>query len=274
MNDMSATIVAKSDQINAADLIGIRRTITVREVRIKAGDDQPVTIMVEGDRKAFRPCKGVRRLLVRVWGPDANKYIGQSLTIYCDPTVTWAGKEEGGIRVSHMTGLDEKIVEYMRTSREKTKPYEILPLQVEQRADKAATWAAEQIAAANAAADTEALDALTSKGAKAMGKLQSDRPELHAQILAAYEVRRAALSPATDADGDDPYATDQPTDRTGFVAGIERRIAEATTLGELDEAAADLNAGSDGLGDDVIASLDVKLAARRRALVKPAGGEG
>ena len=46
MNDMTATIVAKSDQINAADLIGNPRTVTIREVRIKAGDDQPVTIML------------------------------------------------------------------------------------------------------------------------------------------------------------------------------------------------------------------------------------
>ena len=76
MNDMTMTIIAKSDQINAADLIGNPRTVTVREVRIKAGDDQPVTIMIEGDKKAFRPCMGVRRLFVRVWGPDASKYIG------------------------------------------------------------------------------------------------------------------------------------------------------------------------------------------------------
>ena len=117
MNDMSSTIIAKSDQINAADLIGTSRTVTVKEVRIKARDDQPVTILIEGDNKAFRPCKGVRRLLVRVWGPDANKYIGQSLTLYCDPTVTWAGKEEGGIRVSHMTGIDKELTFSMRVSR-------------------------------------------------------------------------------------------------------------------------------------------------------------
>jgi hypothetical protein len=142
MNDMSSTIVAKSDQINAADLIGTNRTIVIKEVRIKAGDDQPVTVLIEGDKKGFRPCKGVRRLMVRVWGADASKYIGQAMTLFCDPSVTWAGKEEGGIRVSHMSGLDEEIVEYMRISRAATKPYKIFPL-VKQSAANATQQAAE-----------------------------------------------------------------------------------------------------------------------------------
>lgn len=174
MNDMSMTIVAKSDQINAADLIGTNRTVTVKEVRIKAGDDQPVTIMIEGDRKAFRPCKGVRRLMVRVWGADASKYIGQSMTLFCDPSVTWAGKEEGGIRVSHMSGLREKIVEYMRISRAATKPYEILPL-VDQAPDNAmADWTAKFIARVNAIADADALNALVAKDMKWLDQLPAD----------------------------------------------------------------------------------------------------
>ena len=163
MNDMSATIVAKSDQINAADLIGNPRTITIREVRIKAGEDQPVSVLIEGDQKAFRPCKGVRRLMVRVWGADASKYIGQSMTLFCDPTVTWAGKEEGGIRVSHMTGMDEQIVEYMRTSRAATKPYKILPLEAPKPAkprQTAAEWASDHIAAVAGAVSLDALSDL------------------------------------------------------------------------------------------------------------------
>lgn len=207
MNDMSTTIIAKSDQINAADLIGTSRTVTVKEVRIKAGEDQPVAIMIEGDKKAFRPCLGVRRLLVRVWGPDANKYIGQSLTLYCDPTVTWAGKQEGGIRVSHMTGLDEKIVEFMRTSREKTKPYEIFPLIAEVRdikpdTDPAAKYAAAYIASVEGAADTAALDAfVTAKSAK-IEELREKRPELHADCLAAVVRRRGVLEAEAWGDGE------------------------------------------------------------------------
>ncbi len=217
MNDMSATIVAKSDQINAADLIGISRTITIREVRIKAGEDQPVTIMIEGDRKAFRPCKGVRRLLVRVWGPDANKYIGQSMTIYCDPTVTWAGKEEGGIRVSHMTGLDEKIVEFMRVSRAATKPYEIEPLrapqpaQPAQSADPARNWATAYIVAGEECMTPDALNAFADSKAVKLAELASKRPELHTECVQALDARRSVLAVKgkPDADTGDGFADDE-----------------------------------------------------------------
>lgn len=194
MNDMTMTIVAKSDQINAADLIGNPRTITIREVRIKAGEDQPVTIMIEGDKKAFRPCKGVRRLLVRVWGPDANKYIGQSLTIYCDPTVTWAGKEEGGIRVSHMTGLSEKIVEFMRVSRAATKPYEILPLRAAKPQMTAKQWTADYIEGVNNCQDIEALNAFANERAGKLADLEAAKPELHLECLHALDNRRSALA--------------------------------------------------------------------------------
>ena len=197
MNDMSSTIVAKSDQINASDLIGTPRTVTVKEVRIKAGDEQPVTILIEGDNKAFRPCKGVRRLLVRVWGADASKYIGQSMTLFCDPKVTWAGKEEGGIRVSHMTGLDEKIVEYMRISRAATKPYPIMPLVAQQKQGQARQtaeqWAAEHITEVQSAPDSETIEAVIAKGVKPLGKLHAVKPELAAEIAAAYAARRAEI---------------------------------------------------------------------------------
>jgi len=184
MNDMSQTIVAKSDQINAADLIGVTRTITIKEVRIKAGEDQPVTIMIEGDRKAYRPCKGVRRLMVRVWGADASKYIGESMTLFCDPKVTWAGKEEGGIRVLSMTGLDEEIIEYMRISRAATKPYKIEPLALGRQ--KTATLTLDQARADMLAADTlDALKVVWTR--KAMAPFRDDLGELLAE-------RKAALS--------------------------------------------------------------------------------
>ena len=208
MNDMSSTIVAKSDQVNAADLIGNPRTITIKEVRIKASDDQPVSVLIEGDNKAFRPCKGVRRLMVRVWGADASKYIGHSMTLFCDPSVTWAGKEEGGIRVSHMSGLDEAIVEFMRTSRAATKGYKIFPLAAQRTADTPKTrqtaeeWAADHIAFVVGAATVERLNAVRESGAKAMEKLAANNPPLHVKVTDAYAKRFNELSPMDD---DDPF---------------------------------------------------------------------
>lgn len=208
MNDMSQTIVAKSDQINAADLIGSDRTVTIKEVRIKAGEDQPVTILIEGDRKAFRPCLGVRRLMVRVWGPDASKYIGESMTLFCDPKVTWAGKEEGGIRVSNMTGLDEEIIEYMRISRTATKPYKIRPLAMGQQQTGLTI---NQARADMLAADTlDALKVVWTR--KAMAPYRDELGELLAERKAALEFddqsgpdetqRSEATHPAQDAAAD------------------------------------------------------------------------
>lgn len=263
MNDMSATIVAKSDQINAADLIGEPRTVTVREVRIKAGDDQPVSILIEGDQKAFRPCKGVRRLLVRVWGPDANKYIGQSMTLFCDPTVTWAGKPEGGIRVSHMTGLDEKIVEFMRTSREKTKPYTVEPLSVAPKIDGAKEAADKIIANIGRAPDADKLDAyLDGKPAEIIDGWRADRPELAAAVDAAAEQRRATFTIGDD----DPFGEVEASPTDEKLAHIRASIAAAKNAKGLTAVDAEWIKARAAFGDEVAEEIDGLLRDRKREL--------
>lgn len=199
MNDMSSTIVAKSDQINAADLVGSSRTVTIRDVKIKPGDDQPVSILIEGDAKAFRPCKGVRRLLVAAWGPDASKYIGQSMTLFNDPKVTWAGKEEGGIRVSHMTGIDGDFTFSMRISRAATKPYKIRPLKVEQQRqepqeDPAANWTRKFIANVKNVTVSDALESLVLRHDEKLTGLRDNRPELHVECEHAIATAREGFA--------------------------------------------------------------------------------
>src|SRR5579875_2611278 len=92
MNDMSLVIVAKSDQLNADDLINGPRTITIKQVEINTKSEQPVTVRYEGDNgKPWRPCKTTSRMMVAAWGPDASKYAGRSLTLYRDPNVKFGG---------------------------------------------------------------------------------------------------------------------------------------------------------------------------------------
>jgi hypothetical protein len=98
--DMSRFIEAKSDQLNADDLIGASKTITVTRVTGNDGD-QPVSIFYEGDNgKPFKPCKTIRRVLMGVWGKYANEYVGKSMTLYRDDKVTFGGLATGGIRIS------------------------------------------------------------------------------------------------------------------------------------------------------------------------------
>lgn len=209
MNDMSATIVAKSDQINAADLVGGPITVTIREVRIKAGEDQPVSLLLEGYDKCFRPCKGVRRLLVNAWGADANNYLGCSLTIYRDPEVTWAGKQEGGIRVSHMSHVDKEFVEWMRTSRAATKPYKIKPLVAEKKPDApdpAQKWADAFLAKVAELATVADLSNFVASKKDKLAELAEKKPDLHAACVSAAVKRETELADAAATDAPDEDA--------------------------------------------------------------------
>ncbi len=106
MLDMTPTIKAKSDQLNADDLIGGPITIKITKVS-KGAADQPININYEGDSgKPFKPCKTVRRILVAAWGKDGTLYVGKSMTIYNDQSVLWGGKPVGGIRISHLSDID------------------------------------------------------------------------------------------------------------------------------------------------------------------------
>lgn len=133
MNDMSAVIVPKSDQMNADDLIAGPRTIRVSSVEIRGGADQPVSIRYDGDGgKPYKPCKSMSRLLVFAWGADAKRYVGRSLTLYRDPTVKWGGMEVGGIRISHMTDIEKTFVLSLTATKGQRKPHTVRPLAAEQ----------------------------------------------------------------------------------------------------------------------------------------------
>jgi hypothetical protein len=131
MTDMKQAIMPKSDQLNSDDLITGPVTVTITDVAIRAGE-QPVSISYEGDKgKPWKPCKSMCRVLVNVWGADAKKYIGQSLTLYRDPKVTFGGMEVGGIRISHMTGISESVTVSLTATRKIRKPFTVQPLRIE-----------------------------------------------------------------------------------------------------------------------------------------------
>lgn len=132
MIDMSDVIKAKSDQLNADDLIGGGITVKINKVSL-VGGDQPCVIHYEGDNgKPWKPSKGMRRVLVAMWGKDANKYIGRSLTLYRNPDVKWAGEAVGGIQISHMSDIDSEKKTIITLSRSKKEPYKVQPLIIEQ----------------------------------------------------------------------------------------------------------------------------------------------
>lgn len=127
--DLSKTIIPKSDQLNADDLISGAKTIKIRDIKAGADDTQPVCIYFYGDNnKPFKPCKSVRRILVQLWGADGLKYINRRLTIYRDDSVRWAGVEIGGIRISHASHIENATRVLVTTAKNKRTPMTIEPL--------------------------------------------------------------------------------------------------------------------------------------------------
>lgn len=130
MSDLMQAIAPKSDQLNADDLIGGDKTITVTQVRVKdAGADQPVSIFYEGDNgKPYKPCKSMARVLVQAWGSDSANYSGRSMTLFRDANVTFGGMKVGGIRISHLSHIDRDLVMALTASKGRRAMYTVQPL--------------------------------------------------------------------------------------------------------------------------------------------------
>ena len=198
--NMRSAIVPRSDQANFEDFLGDRTlTIKITKVTIKAGE-QPVTINYEGDNgKPYKPCKTMCRVMVIVWGDDANAYIGRSLTLYGDPKVTWGGLAVGGVRISHMSHIDHDITMMLSATRASKKPYTIHPLIVQASAPAVITR--DQGAEINIALKTAALlpEALfTHFNIKRLGELRADQiNEVEKWIAAANQ-----LEPVNESTGE------------------------------------------------------------------------
>ncbi|MGE8143087.1 hypothetical protein ACQKOE_14015 [Novosphingobium sp. NPDC080210] len=199
MNDMTAVIQPRSDQVNADDFIGGPKSYTIEAVHINPGSEQPVQIQLIGEPRVWRPCKSMSRVLVAAWGPDAKVYAGRSVTLYRDPKVKWGGMEVGGIRISHMSHIERDLMIQLTATKGKRAPHVVKPLAAEVKPlaaksrQTAEEWAAEHIAAVQIAADPDALAEVMAKGSRPMAKLQAEKPELWAEVNAAYAARRADL---------------------------------------------------------------------------------
>lgn len=110
ITDLRHTVVPKSDQLNAEQLLTTDMTITVTDVRVGGGADQPVSIHYQNDDgRPFKPCKTMRKLLIFAWGEDGRRWIGKSMTLFNEPSVKFGGEVVGGIRISHLSDIEKDI---------------------------------------------------------------------------------------------------------------------------------------------------------------------
>lgn len=182
VSDLRHTIVPKSDQLNADQLVGGPMTITVTRVSATKGD-QPVTINYEGDNgRPFKPCLTMRKVLVLAWGHDGNTWPGKSMRVYNDPAVTWGKEAVGGVRISHLSHIPKDIKVSLAATKGKKVTYEI---------KKLADGDTDFIAAIKAAETVETLKDAFAKAYKATR--DEDR---RAAFKAEYDRRMQGLAPS------------------------------------------------------------------------------
>ena len=128
--ELLASITVNSQQINADDLLTGPITVTIEGVS-RGTKEQPIIVELVGNEKKFMPCKTCRRILIAMYSDDPKAWVGQRLQLFCDPTVMFGGVAIGGVRISHMSGLNEPRTFMLNKSRGKKSAITILPLKDE-----------------------------------------------------------------------------------------------------------------------------------------------
>jgi hypothetical protein len=136
MVDISKTLISKSDQFNAVDLLG--KVIIYKISKVNADiekKDQPVSIYFEGEKKCYRPSKGMRAIISEKWTTQTDLWLGKSLELYYEPKVVYAGAECGGIRIHGMSHIDNDFKKRVVESKVLQINYKIRKLQEQVKND-------------------------------------------------------------------------------------------------------------------------------------------
>ena len=137
ISNLRDTIVPKSDQLNAEQLLGGPMTITITDVRRGMTDEQPIIISYSGDQgRPYKPCKSMRKVLVFAWGEDGRQWIGRSMTLFNNPEVMFGGVKVGGIRISHLSDIERDIALSLTKTRGKKEQFTIQRLTHDPKVEK------------------------------------------------------------------------------------------------------------------------------------------
>ena len=197
--DLTESIAPKSDQLDAVDLVSGPRTFTIERVT-RGNAEQPFNFHLAEFPRVWRPGKSMRRVIVAAWGPDATKYAGQRVTLYCDPTVMFGGEQVGGTRISHMSGIDKPLRVPLLVKRGKSAMFTVQPLVEPKPPARPAAAEVDWYAEVDAAdGDVDALRAIYGRASRA-----------HADAATLEFIRQAGVD-AKKAAQADPFAEETPT---------------------------------------------------------------
>ncbi|WP_094359970.1 hypothetical protein [Mycobacterium marinum] len=181
--DMAASVVPRSDQVNAEDLLTGARIVTITAVK-RGNAEQPVDIVTAefGPGRPYKPSKTMRRVIIAAWGTNTPDYVGRRLTIYRDPDITFGRDKVGGIRISHMSHIERPIEIALTVTRGRRAVFIVEPL------PEPPSAIADFQGRISSAASMQELETVA-KDLKAM-----DLGEHHSQLLAAWTARKTELS--------------------------------------------------------------------------------
>jgi hypothetical protein len=230
IQDLRSTIIPRSDQLNSEQLLGGPMIITVSEVRLGSGEEQPVSIFYDADpARPFKPCKTMRKVLILAWGPDGTQWVGKSMELYCDPSVKFGGEVVGGIRISRLSDIPRDIKVSLTATKGRKAMHEIRPLTASPELTKV-------LAAITAATNGESM-----KKARALAESTLTADADVAVAAAAYKKKATELkakppapAPSASAAFD---AAEEDGEEIAFSADqVEERIKGASSVDVLDMA--------------------------------------
>lgn len=132
--DMTDTIIPKSDQLNAEDILTGPITVTITGVT-RGNAEQPVNMVTAefGPGRPYKPSKTMRRVIVNAWGKEASAYVGRRIRIYRDPDVKFGPDKVGGIKISHLSHIDKRLEIALTVTRGRRALFAVDPLPDEQQ---------------------------------------------------------------------------------------------------------------------------------------------
>ena len=131
MANVSEAMQANSNQLNAADIMGVEPIITVQSVNLtnEAGKKTVWVHYHGGEGRPWRVSTGMVRILSAGWGPESDNWIGKSVKIFNEPTVRFGGKEVGGVQIRAMSDIPERgIKATLSINRTKRVPFPVAHL--------------------------------------------------------------------------------------------------------------------------------------------------
>lgn len=127
---MKITAEPRSDQWNADDFVGGPRMFTVAGV-VPGKAEQKYDIQLEGEDRVWRPPLTMLRLLIALWGDEAQEWVGRRVMLHRDPTIRFGRDVVGGIRISHLSHIDGPQNVLLTESRGKRSNNHVEPLTTE-----------------------------------------------------------------------------------------------------------------------------------------------